>query len=548
MENEKCFCHIEYDGEQYVVKDKEARQKLTELKDYIDTEIENAVTGDIDLSSYATIKYVDDAIANIEISGDGDVTNVGKTITVLDYDYIKDTAECRTFFENLINENKDKQIFLFVGKTPTSTGYKYNPLSVGTFTTPNKTFVFEPVYNVATLKDGTVKGVGVRCRGSLNDDNTRFIVSEVTLQVIAPSILIDTKNTTSFVPTGDYQPATKKYVDSMLSAGFTAQIVSELPTENISSSILYMVPSSTPDDSSIYNEFLYIDGHGWEKIGSTSVDLTNYVTNELLNQCLDDVNEDITKINGDIATLNEHDVIRTQEINEFYNRINSECVHDIHGFYFLSLPFTEDIYYVDYRDGQSENPERLLCSQIVTLCKTMWNTNASILLHSSALLGGNALCKLETDLIGSATPNIITFRGIKDVNENGVTKIELEFTGNWNTETDEDGNTIYNFSCYTARVEQTTETTNKLVEHNFGSVTASHFKSADFGYPNGYNLSNTMIIGKYAYGTDSNGIIYDLTASTQFTLGADNISLGVTNSKEVELQNVKCIAQITKIN
>lgn len=55
------------------------------------------------------------------------------------------------------------------------------------------------------------------------------------------------------------------------------KVVSELPTEGISTSTIYLVPKSEGStQGDIYTEFIYID-NTWERIGSTAVDLTDYL-------------------------------------------------------------------------------------------------------------------------------------------------------------------------------------------------------------------------------------------------------------------------------
>lgn len=96
-------------------------------------------------------------------------------------------------------------------------------------------------------------------------------------------------NTTEYAPTDDYNPATKKYVDDSITtsiAGISAtsmEIATSLPTENISTSTIYLVKDETAstDTENIYNEYIYVNS-AWENIGSTktTVDLSNYYTKE----------------------------------------------------------------------------------------------------------------------------------------------------------------------------------------------------------------------------------------------------------------------------
>lgn len=77
------------------------------------------------------------------------------------------------------------------------------------------------------------------------------------------------------------------------------EIVDQLPTIGISSQKIYMVPSQKPEDQNIYNEYFYVNGQ-WEHIGSTEVNLENYVTFDSVKAGTD---IDITNKNN-ILTIN----------------------------------------------------------------------------------------------------------------------------------------------------------------------------------------------------------------------------------------------------
>ena len=66
-------------------------------------------------------------------------------------------------------------------------------------------------------------------------------------------------------------------VDQAIAAGFKPMIVEELPTEDISNKILYLVLNTGDERGNVYNEYLYIDNQ-WEMMGTTAVDLSDYVT------------------------------------------------------------------------------------------------------------------------------------------------------------------------------------------------------------------------------------------------------------------------------
>lgn len=107
--------------------------------------------------------------------------------------------------------------------------------------------------------------------------------------------ILEPDNKIAYIPTGDYNPATKKYVDDTIAtsiAGISAtsmEIATSLPTENISTSTIYLVKDETAstDTGNVYNEYIYINGV-WENIGSTktTVDLSQYSTTEELSQML----------------------------------------------------------------------------------------------------------------------------------------------------------------------------------------------------------------------------------------------------------------------
>lgn len=107
--------------------------------------------------------------------------------------------------------------------------------------------------------------------------------------------ILEPDNKIAYTPTGDYNPATKKYVDDTIAtsiAGISAtsmEIATSLPTENISTSTIYLVKDETAstDTGNVYNEYIYINGV-WENIGSTktTVDLSQYSTTEELSQML----------------------------------------------------------------------------------------------------------------------------------------------------------------------------------------------------------------------------------------------------------------------
>lgn len=73
---------------------------------------------------------------------------------------------------------------------------------------------------------------------------------------------------------------TKQEVNNLISAITTMdiQVVQTLPVQDISTTTIYLVPKTTAETNDAYDEYIYVS-NAWEHIGSTEVDLTNYVTN-----------------------------------------------------------------------------------------------------------------------------------------------------------------------------------------------------------------------------------------------------------------------------
>ena len=75
-------------------------------------------------------------------------------------------------------------------------------------------------------------------------------------------------------------------INQQTSGGFL--LVNELPTEDISTSHIYLVPSTTTKTKNIKDEYINLDGttEGWELIGDTKINLSDYVTLTALNAAL----------------------------------------------------------------------------------------------------------------------------------------------------------------------------------------------------------------------------------------------------------------------
>ena len=78
------------------------------------------------------------------------------------------------------------------------------------------------------------------------------------------------------------QTYTQAEVNTLIGAiCMNASVVQELPTSNISTATIYLIPKSTAQTNNTYDEYICLDTTTnpatWEKIGDTQIDLSNYV-------------------------------------------------------------------------------------------------------------------------------------------------------------------------------------------------------------------------------------------------------------------------------
>ena len=73
---------------------------------------------------------------------------------------------------------------------------------------------------------------------------------------------------------------TKTETDDLISAISTMdlKVVESLPTQDISTTTIYLVPTASAQTNNAYDEYIYVSNN-WEFIGTTQADLTDYVKN-----------------------------------------------------------------------------------------------------------------------------------------------------------------------------------------------------------------------------------------------------------------------------
>ena len=79
---------------------------------------------------------------------------------------------------------------------------------------------------------------------------------------------------------------TKAEVDNKISTipKFDIAVVNILPSEDISTTTLYLLPNNSGETSNLYDEYIYTTQ--WEKLGTQTVDLSNYPTIDEMNSAI----------------------------------------------------------------------------------------------------------------------------------------------------------------------------------------------------------------------------------------------------------------------
>lgn len=92
----------------------------------------------------------------------------------------------------------------------------------------------------------------------------------------------------------------------MEAGNFDVEVVTALPTENISTSTIYCVPADEPKTNNQYDEYVYVNS-AWEQIGSTAVDFTNYYNKTEIDNKVTEINSTITTTKTDLeAEIEAH--------------------------------------------------------------------------------------------------------------------------------------------------------------------------------------------------------------------------------------------------
>ena len=124
---------------------------------------------------------------------------------------------------------------------------------------------------------------------------------------------------------------TKTEIDNKISAipKFSIEVVSQLPTEDISDTTVYLVPSQS-EPSDIYKEYIYVN-NSWELLGIQKVDLSNYYTKSEVDSLLSNKVDSSTLTNNyynktSVDSLLSNKVDSSTLTTNYYNKTSVDSL------------------------------------------------------------------------------------------------------------------------------------------------------------------------------------------------------------------------------
>lgn len=199
------------------------------------------------------------------------------------------------------------------------------------------------IINLCKMVNQLIDGAGSPSASDVSYDNTGSGLSAENVQDAIdevygdiPTKTSDLTNDSGFITNAvnnlvNYYLKSETYtqaeVDALISAIATVhfEVVQTLPVSDIQTNVIYLVPSSDPGTQNIYDEYINTTGTsaGWELIGSTQVDLSDYVTTQDLNTALANyvTSADLTTILADYVESEDlATVATTGDYNDLSNK------------------------------------------------------------------------------------------------------------------------------------------------------------------------------------------------------------------------------------
>lgn len=143
-------------------------------------------------------------------------------------------------------------------------------------------------------------------------NGTSLTPSEKVVNIVMPTKTSDLTNDSNFIDntvSNLVNYYTKNEVNNLISgiSALSMQLVSALPTSDISTTTIYLVLKAVGLSGNIYNEYIYVNG-SWELIGDTQLDLSNYALTS-------DIPTKLSDLTNDLDLSAYENVIETVKVN-----------------------------------------------------------------------------------------------------------------------------------------------------------------------------------------------------------------------------------------
>ena len=139
---------------------------------------------------------------------------------------------------------------------------------------------------------------GVKINGLITPTNNKDAATKEYVDSVIPTKTSDLTNDSGFVTSTvnnltNYYTKTDTYTKTEVNnligsiSSLDIEVVQTLPSSDISTSTIYLLPKSSSEQQNIYDEYIYVN-NSWELIGSTAIDLSNYYTSTQVDNLLSD--------------------------------------------------------------------------------------------------------------------------------------------------------------------------------------------------------------------------------------------------------------------
>ena len=180
------------------------------------------------------------------------------------------------------------------------------------------------------------------------------------------------------------------------------QVVDTLPDVGETDTI-YLVKKNNPGEQNLYDEYVYTEASGWEHIGDTSVDLTDYYTKEDISTCYITSNIPLPSSSGSKKDIPSTVLNKIQEyINNAFGKIERFAIQVPVGNQYIITRFTS------FYDGSVFNTKTLSSKPTTIILTGLYKVTDTGMYTTEYSLNSPTMSKMQINLTLSWKDNICT--------------------------------------------------------------------------------------------------------------------------------------------